>query len=261
MVSGLLYGALAVAVTTAGALTGMGGGVILKPLLDLTGHFDVASVNALSSLTVLAMAVASVARYVCKKAPIHLPMAIPLAVGGTVGGIWGNDILKRLIAGTGADAQVYVIQNIALAVLIIGVYGMMRNKSRIKTLHITGVAPCALAGLFLGLISSFLGIGGGPINVAVILFAFSLDTKNAAMYSLVVILFSQTARLGSMLLFDELTALNLSALPYMMAGAVAGGLLGSRLQSLLSEKRIDRLFNAVQIVVFLICVLNVIRYW
>lgn len=260
MVSGLLYGVLAVAVTTAGALTGMGGGVILKPLLDLFGHFDVASINALSSLTVLSMAITSVVRSVCKKAPIQIRIAIPLAIGGTLGGVWGNHLLKLLIAGSGADARVFVIQNIALAVIIIGVYVMMRNKSRLTTLHITGMLPSALVGLFLGVVSSFLGIGGGPINVAVILFVFSLDTKKAALYSLVIILFSQTARLGSMLLVEDLKALNLSALPYMVVGAAVGGLLGSRLQSRLPDEAIDNLFNAVQIVVFLICVLNVIQY-
>ncbi|MCD8352587.1 MAG: hypothetical protein LUC93_18445, partial [Planctomycetaceae bacterium] len=58
----LLYLAIALCSTTAGALTGMGGGVIIKPVIDLVGHYDAASINALSSLTVLIMSVVSVAR-------------------------------------------------------------------------------------------------------------------------------------------------------------------------------------------------------
>ncbi len=49
---GLLYFFIALICTFAGAITGMGGGVVIKPVLDLMGDFDSASIGALSSITV-----------------------------------------------------------------------------------------------------------------------------------------------------------------------------------------------------------------
>ena len=46
-------------------------------------------------------------------------------------------------------------------------------------------------GVFLGIISSFLGIGGGTSNVAVLFFFFSMEAKEAAKNSLYIIIFSQ----------------------------------------------------------------------
>lgn len=50
-------------------------------------------------------------------------------------------------------------------------------------------------GVLLGIISSFLGIGGGPINLVVLGYCFSMDSKTAAVISLYIILFSQLASL------------------------------------------------------------------
>ena len=50
----------------------------------------------------------------------------------------------------------------------------MKNKHRIKSKNLKGVFPALLIGLSLGMCSAFLGIGGGPINVSVIVFLFSL---------------------------------------------------------------------------------------
>ena len=52
-------------------------------------------------------------------------------------------------------------------------------------------AVCVVIGFILGVMSSFLGIGGGPINLVVLYFFFSMTTKTAAQNSLYIILFSQ----------------------------------------------------------------------
>ena len=42
------------------------------------------------------------------------------------------------------------------------------NKEKIATRNVTGAIPCVAIGLVLGISSSFLGIGGGPINLSLI---------------------------------------------------------------------------------------------
>lgn len=47
----ILYFLIAIGATTVGSLTGMGGGVIIKPLMDVLHHFDVETIGVLSSIT------------------------------------------------------------------------------------------------------------------------------------------------------------------------------------------------------------------
>lgn len=63
------------------------------------------------------------------------------------------------------------------------------NKEKIKTYKVKNIFACIIIGLFLGCMSSFLGIDGGPINLVV--FFFTMSTKEAAQNSLYIILFSQ----------------------------------------------------------------------
>ena len=76
----LLYFLIAIGATTVGSLTGMGGGVIIKPLMDLLGGFDVETIGVLSSITVFAMSIVSVGKQIAQKAKIDFGTAIPLAL-------------------------------------------------------------------------------------------------------------------------------------------------------------------------------------
>ena len=51
----LLYFLIALGATTVGALTGMGGGVIIKPLCDVIGTYDAQTIGVLACITVFSM--------------------------------------------------------------------------------------------------------------------------------------------------------------------------------------------------------------
>ena len=135
----------------------------------------------------------------------------------------------------------------------------MRNKSHIKSMSLHGLAPSVLVGVFLGICSSFLGIGGGPINVALIIYLFGYDTKSATVCSIVTILFSQISKLGSVALSTGFAVYDLSILPVMVVGAIAGGFIGASLSKKLQEQTVDRAFNAVQLLVLALAIVNIIR--
>lgn len=254
----VLYFLIAIGATTVGSLTGMGGGVIIKPLMDLLGGFDVETIGVLSSITVFAMSVVSIGRQMMQKTKIDFRTAIPLALGSVAGGLLGQWLL-RMIVGSAPQNQVTVVQNVVLAVLILGVYLYMRNKSRIPSLSLHGIVPAVLVGVFLGVCSSFLGIGGGPINVALIIFLFGYDTKSATVCSIVTILFSQISKLGSVALSTGFAAYDLSILPVMVVGAVAGGFIGASLNKKFPEQSVDKAFNAVQLLVLALSIVNIVR--
>ena len=51
----VIYFLLALFATTVGSLTGMGGGVIIKPLMDVLGDYDVQTIGITSSITVFSV--------------------------------------------------------------------------------------------------------------------------------------------------------------------------------------------------------------
>ena len=259
MLAYILYFLIAIGATTVGALTGMGGGVIIKPVLDVLGGYGVETIGVLSSVTVFAMSVVSVGRQMAQRTRIDFKIALPLALGSVIGGLLGQEMLKEILGAVSAQRMVTVVQNAVLCVLILFVYVYMCNKSKIKCLALRGLAPALLVGVFLGICSSFLGIGGGPINVALIILLFGYDTKTATVCSLVTILFAQISKLGSVALSTGFGVFDLSMLPVMVAGAIAGGFIGASLNKKLEERTVDQAFNVVQLLVLALSGFNIVR--
>lgn len=56
----ITYACVVLLATTIGATAGLGGGVIIKPLLDLIGWHSLADISFISTCTVLSMALYSV---------------------------------------------------------------------------------------------------------------------------------------------------------------------------------------------------------
>lgn len=257
-IQSIIYSAISLLATTLGAMTGMGGGVIIKPVMDFLGDFDVASINILSSITVFAMAIVSTASQVRSEPNFSIKSASLLGVGAVLGGVAGNEALFLLIRLLHSEALVTMIQNIIMVVIILFAFFYMKNKHRIRGFSFEGFIYALLIGLLLGGISTFLGIGGGPINVALLMFIVGNDTKTAMTNSLVIILFSQAARLVTVAVTTGFGSFDLTILPYMLVAAVAGGFLGSFFHNKMSESAAGLSFNILQVVVLLICVYNII---
>ena len=243
-----------------GKICGMGGGVIIKPILDAFGIMSVASINLISGCTVLGMTCWSVCRSAIKKeSSIDLKISTPLAVGAAAGGILGKQLFS-LVAGMFADpdkaggVQAALLFTVTLATLV-----YTAKKDNIQSCRVKNPGACILIGLLLGMLGSFLGIGGGPFNMAVLFFFFSMPTKTAAQNSLYIILISQAAALLMTLLSGRIPPVIPAVLLGMIICGVAGSEAGGRINKGLSEKSATKLFEAAMILVMAICVFNVIR--
>ena len=117
---------------------------------------------------------------------------------------------------------------------------------------------CLVIGLLLGIMSSFLGIGGGPINLVVLGYFFSMDTKTAAANSLYIILFSQAASFVSTLI-TGLPEFRIMALILMVAGGIGGGIVGRKLNKKMDNRAVDKLFIGLMVLIVGICVYNAVR--
>lgn len=255
----VIYFLLALFATTVGSLTGMGGGVIIKPLMDVLGDYNAQTIGIVSSITVFSMALVSVAKQIKAKTKIPFKTAIPLGFGSVMGGFLGEKLLKFIVDLLGINSAVTVIQNSILAVLILCVFLYMRNKSKLDGKHLDGIFISLAVGVFLGVCSSFLGIGGGPINVALIIFLFSASTKTATICSLVTILFAQISKLTTVAFSTGFSEFDLSVAPVMVAGAILGGFIGAGFNKKCKEETVEKAFNGVQLLVLGITIFNIVR--
>lgn len=158
-----------------GAICGIGGGVIIKPTLDLFQLAGVSTISFLSGCTVLAMSCYSVGKgLLAHDAGIDLKTGTPLAIGESVGGVLGKRLFTHVMVAASKPDVVGAIQACCLAAITVSTLIYTLKKKTIKTRHICGTAPCLGIGVALGLMSSFLGIGGGHINLVVLAYFFRL---------------------------------------------------------------------------------------
>lgn len=243
-----------------GGICGIGGGVIIKPVLDAMGVMSVSAISFLSGLTVLSMSVISVLRQRGQR-QVELRTGSLLALGAVVGGIIGNGLFQMVKTAAGQDAFVGMVQAavLALVTLLTLLYSMYLRR-RMPSFRVQNAAGCVVIGAGMGVLSAFLGIGGGPINLAVLYFAFSMDTKKAAANSLFIIMCSQAASFLTSVVQGTVPVFPWVYLLAMVPAGVLGGLLGSRINRSLSVRQTDRLFSALLCVIVLICLYNVRRF-
>ena len=256
MLLAVVYFLICLAATTVGGISGVGGGVIIKPVMDAVSGLDAATISFLSGCTVLAMTITSMLRSRGGSVKVEKRRGTLLAVGAAVGGILGKELFE-LVRGAGG-AAVDISQQSMMILLTAGVFVYTLKKEGIKTRSVNNAAACLLIGFTLGLLSSFLGIGGGPINLAVLSFFFSMDSKTAALNSLYVILFSQAASFLNSIVRNTVPEFDWFVLAAMCVGGVLGGILGRSISARLTNRGVDRLFLGLMAVITLISCYNLV---
>ena len=257
---GILIFIICLAASVIGGICGIGGGVIIKPVLDAMNIMSVSAISFLSGLTVLSMSVISVFRQ--RKAHlVELRTGSLLAAGAVVGGIVGNALFQTVKAAAGQDNLVGMVQAIVLALvtLMTLIYSVFLRQ-RIPSYQVKNPVACAAIGGIMGILSSFLGIGGGPINLAVLYFAFSMDTKKAAANSLYIIMFSQIASFLTSCVKGTIPEFPWAYLLLMVPAGVLGGILGSKVNKKISAAATDKLFAGLLCLIIAICIYNACRF-
>jgi uncharacterized membrane protein YfcA len=247
--------------SVAGAICGIGGGVIIKPVLDSFGVLDVTAISFLSGCTVLSMTTYSVARNkIGGESHVSKKTGLPMAVGAAAGGLIGKWLFSYIKSLSSDPNKVGAVQATCLLIVTVGTLLYTIKKSRIKTYQIEQPIVCALIGVFLGVLSSFLGIGGGPINLVVLFFFFSMTTKVAAENSLYIIFFSQLASLIASIVSGSVPEFAPGILILMVAGGILGGICGRAINKKIEEKTVDKLFIALMYVMIVINLYNIFKF-
>ena len=240
-----------------GSICGIGGGVIIKPVMDSFQIFSVSTVSFLSGCIVLSMAAYSV---VCSRlsgsCSIDSKRSGWLGLGAAVGGIAGKQLFEIIAEFTAGSERIGAVQAAVLFAITFATIIYTLNKEKIRSKKTESPALCCLIGLGLGMMSAFLGIGGGPINLVVLYFFFSMDTKTAAQNSLYIILISQFVSLLATVASGEIPKIPLWLFVARVCSGIFGGAVGRSINKQISAKNVNRLFIGLLCVIMLVCCYN-----
>ena len=253
----VVFFAVSLLASIVGSICGIGGGVIIKPVLDALDVMSVSCISFLSGCTVMTMSVVSVYKNMRAGKKLNLRIATLLAVGAAVGGVAGKMMFQTVKASVGNENFVGMVQ----AIVLIGVTGITFVytifKKKIHTLTLSNAAVCVIVGLVLGIMSSFLGIGGGPINLMVLGFLFSMSTKESALASLYI---SQVTSLVQTVVTGTIPPVQLSYLVVMVIGGLLGGTIGSRINKKIEDEKVDKLFMTLMFIIICINIYNTYKF-
>jgi uncharacterized protein len=262
-----IFGLIVLAASVLGAMAGIGGGVIIRPALDAFNYFsDPVIPNMMSAFCVLAVALTSVTKHAINKTKFDIKSTVFLGLGAVVGGILGGMLFDYIKKVAGNNALITLIQSIVLIILLtLVVIYMLTMKGKEKyTFHIKNWIITVLIGLLLGLFSSFLGIGGGPINVAVLLLFFGMNMKDASVGSLVIIIFSQSSKIIQSLIKNQLQTsfqpANWGMLGVLVVVAIVGSLTGTFLNKKVPEKALSWVYIITMFGIIALNIYNVVIY-
>jgi len=254
---GWLYFLIIIFANSIGAVSGMGGGVIIKPLFDTIGFHDVLSISFYSTIAVLTMSIVSTIRQVQNGIHVKWKFALILSFGSILGGILGSLGLNDLVANVSSKNVVSLIQIILIMATLI--FSYVYSQSHWKTYHLNKSFSILGCGLFLGAIASFLGIGGGPLNVALLMLLFSVPIKEATVYSIITILFSQLSKVVTIQLSTGFSQFDLSMLWYIIPAGISGGFMGAYLSKKISSDKVAKIYRIVIIGVLIVNLYNAVN--
>ena len=224
----ILFG---VAAGALGGLMGVGGGIVLVPLLVHVLHAGQheAQGTSLAFVTVTA-AVAAVLYY--HAGSLDLPLALCLAVGAVPGVLLGAALARRMTARR-------LRQAFGMLVLVTGVRILVATPAPAGLPHPWPMPANMALGLVVGVLGGLLGVGGGTILVPILVLGEGYPQHLAQGVSLLMIL--PTGIVGGISHARHGHVMR-SILPGLMVGGALGALLGAFLAHLIHDRDLTRLF-------------------
>lgn len=259
MLENVLYVIVSFVATIIGSLTGIGGGIVLKSLVDTFSNDSVIVISFYTTVVVFTMCIVSIYKQWQKGFKFNLKVLTGISGGSLIGGYFGDHILN-FIAGNYDQSKVQLVQSIILFITLVFLIIYTRIGPEKGKVENPTVKSTILLGLFLGSISIFLGIGGGPLNVSLLVILYGYGMRDASIYSLATVFFSQVAKIISIVYVGEYGQFDLSLIPVLVLVAIMGGYIGTLLNQKLSSRKIESLYIILMSGLSLVTLINIFRY-
>ncbi len=218
-----------------GSMIGLGGGIIVVPVLTFLGFPPtVAASNSL--FAALSNAIASTISYSRQKRieySLGLKLGL-LAIPGTVLGA---------VISTDVTPEIFKIL-FGLVLIVSAIYIFLRKKieTRERTLSYQMMVFAVGISFFAGIISSFFGIGGGILFVPLMVVGMGMAMKKAAPTSQFILLF---VSLSGVITHSILGHPDFTQAGFLAIGSFIGGLVGARLSLDIKERYLQILVSVV----------------
>ena len=212
-------------------LTGLGGGVLLLPILifglKVPAIMAVGSDAAFNFLTKIPSSVVHL-----MKETVRRRVVVALAAGSVPGSILGVRLLQHLRVVHGAGVNEFI--KVAVGILLVVVSSLLLMQRRIEK-EVAGRHPTAksftgmaIIGLIAGFLVGITSVGSGSIIMMLLLMFYSYPPKVMVGTDIVhaVILTGVTS-----FLHFRLGNIDPSLVAYLLIGSVPGGILGSNLST------------------------------
>ncbi|GEO48342.1 sulfite exporter TauE/SafE family protein [Companilactobacillus kimchii] len=251
-----LYGIIVLFATIIGAITGLGGGVIIKPLFDLVARDSATVIGLYSAMAVFTMSIVSITKQKRNGFRFDKKTVGYVSLGSIFGGLVGEGIFDFCTKSL-SNNYVKVIQNALLLITLVFiiVYGI--NQKKVVSKELRNPFVIFLVGLILGLVSVFMGIGGGPLNVAMFMILFSFFMKESTVYSIVTIFFAQLSKLMLNFISGTYSLIDWRSTIVIVIVAIVGGYIGTLINQRLSNKIVNNIYNVLMIALSFVAVLNI----
>ena len=250
----IIYSIIVLCATMIGAITGLGGGIIIKPAFDVVGMDTTSMISVYSTVAVFTMCLVSIYKRSKLGFQVDKHIVFGLAFGSIIGGKIGDIVFLQAVEMMG-NQFVSITQSIILFVLLGGIILFTLNKEKIQTLTVSNLIAIITIGLCVGIISVYLGIGGGPLNIALMVYFFSMKAKEAAM-----IFFAQMMKMTTVIYeFENYQSVSFIILAIAIF-AVLGGWIGTKIQARLTHETVERLYLGLMMVLLIMTAFNVFKY-
>jgi hypothetical protein len=242
--------AIGVAAGVLGGGLGVGGGIILVPLLVLAG-LDRHRAHATSLAAIVLIAVAGAISFGVA-GETNVGFGITVGIGGVVGSVIGASLMHRV--SPRALTTVFGILLLVAAIRLIVSADPLPGAADLTTLGQTLVA--LVIGVVAGFFAGLAGIGGGVVIVPSSVFFLGLDQHEAQGTSLVAIIL--TAISGSIVNFRNRRVRLVDGL-FAGTGGIAGSIVGSRVALAIEGRTLSYVFGFVVLVVATRSLLETLR--
>lgn len=253
-----MYALIVLIATTIGAIAGLGGGVIIKPLFDFLGYHDAQTIGVLAAFAVFTMSIIALYKHKNRLSKLKLNVILIISLGSFCGGILGELIFNFIKNQTQNEMLLKLIQSISLMVVLIIIIIYSLFKKHLKTYKISSKIIILITGLLLGSISVFLGIGGGPLNIIALSVLFSFEMKESVIYSITTVFFAQLSKLTQVYIQNQFRDYDLRLVLCICFFALLGGYIGTRINQKISGSSIEKVYLCTIIFLVFITAYNII---
>ncbi|MBT8251750.1 MAG: sulfite exporter TauE/SafE family protein [Nitrosopumilus sp.] len=218
-----------------GSMIGLGGGIIVVPVLTFLGFPPTAAASN-SLFAALSNAVASTISY-SKQKRIEISLGLKLGLLSIPGTVLGA------VISTDVAPEIFKIL-FGFVLIASASYIFLRKKieSKEKRLSKQIMIFTIGASFFAGIISAFFGIGGGIIFVPLMVVGMGMAMKRAAPTSQLILLFSS---LSGVIVHTLLGHPDFAQAGFLAIGSFAGGLVGARLSIDIKERYLQIIVSVV----------------